>query len=155
MKKLALTAIVIAAGMLQGCATSEKIQSVKMGDDKLTCEQLQEEFGKLDQAQADIESKKGVTGTNVASALLWLPGLAYTYYDAGEASKLIYERRSHLTIVANKKQCPAMVADAAKEADQTAAQTKEVPVAQETAPTPAKKTVTKKAPAKKQVAEKQ
>jgi hypothetical protein len=36
--------------------------------------------------EADIESKKGVTGTNVASALFWLLGLAYTYYDAGEAT---------------------------------------------------------------------
>lgn len=155
MKKFALTAIVIAAGIMQGCATSEKIQSVKMGDDKLSCEQLQEEFGKLDQAQADIESKKGVTGTNVASALLWLPGLAYTYYDAGEASKLIYERRSHLTILANKKQCPAMVAAAEKPADPAAVQTKEAPVVQEPAPAPAKKPVPKKTTAKKQAAEKQ
>lgn len=32
---------------------------------------------KLDKAQAEIDSKKGVTGTNVAAAIFWLPGLAY------------------------------------------------------------------------------
>ena len=55
--------------------------------------------------QADIDSKKGVTGTNVASALFWLPGLAYTYYDAGEAQRLINERKSGLTKMYNDKKC--------------------------------------------------
>jgi hypothetical protein len=62
-------------------------------------------LGKLDKAQADIDSKKGVTGTNVASALFWLPGLAYTYYDAGEAQRLINERKSGLTKMYNDKKC--------------------------------------------------
>jgi len=64
-----------------------------------------DEIRKLDAAKADIESKKGVTGTNVAAALFWLPGLAYTYYDAGEATRLIADRRSALTSIFNGKNC--------------------------------------------------
>lgn len=92
---------------LAGCATSQKIQVVQPGDQNLSCESLKTEMSKLDAASSDIESKKGVTGTNVAAALFWLPGLAYTYYDAGEANRLISDRRSALTAIYNKKDCKA------------------------------------------------
>jgi len=90
---------------LGGCATSKKIQTVQPGDNKLSCSQLTSELTRLDDAEADIDSKKGVTGTNVAAALFWLPGLAYTYYDAGQAEELINERRAHLTSLYNDKGC--------------------------------------------------
>jgi hypothetical protein len=51
-------------------------------------------LAKLDKTQAEVDSKKGVTGTNVAAALLWVQGLAYTYHDAGEATRLVSDRRS-------------------------------------------------------------
>ena len=97
----------VVLGALMGCATSQKIQVVQPGDQNLSCTALKDELKKLDAAQTDIESKKGVTGTNVASALFWLPGLAYTYYDAGEASRLISDRRSALTTIYNNKSCKA------------------------------------------------
>lgn len=96
---------VTASCLLLGCATSEKIQVVQPGDNQLSCNTINSEFVKLDKAQADIDSKKGMTGTNVAAALFWLPGLAYTYYDAGEAQRLITDRRSALTTVYNNKNC--------------------------------------------------
>lgn len=92
--------------MLAGCATSDKIQVIQPGDNMLSCAELKVELANLNKAQSDIDSKKGVTGTNVVSTLLWLPGLAYTYYDAGEATKLISDRRSALTNFANGKNCP-------------------------------------------------
>ena len=91
--------------ILAGCATSQKIQVVQPGDPNLSCAALKDEIGKLDKAQAEIDSKKGMTGTNVAAALFWLPGLAYTYYDAGEAQRLITDRKSGLTTIYNNKKC--------------------------------------------------
>lgn len=91
--------------VITGCATSQKVQVVQPGDNKLSCEQINNEIRRLDDAQREIDSKKGVTGTNVMSVLFWLPGLAYTYYDAGEASRLIYDRRTHLTALSNDKDC--------------------------------------------------
>ena len=102
-KMLLVTATTLA--MLGGCATSNKVQVVQAGDNNLSCSELRSEIGKLDTAQADINSKKGATGTNVAAALFWLPGLAYTYYDAGEAQRLITDRRSALTSISNTKNC--------------------------------------------------
>ncbi len=104
MKKLVL-ASVVASSLLTGCATSEKIQVTQMGDDSLSCGAIQAEMGKLDASKANIDSKKGMTGTNVAAALFWLPGLAYTYYDAGQAEQLITDRKSALTQRFNNKKC--------------------------------------------------
>lgn len=95
--------MVLGLTLLAGCATSPKIQPVCVGDNQLTKEQLVAEIQKLDYEQQKIDNKKGVTGTNVASALFWLPGLCYTYYDAGEATRLIQQRRSHLTTLYNQK----------------------------------------------------
>lgn len=103
MKTLFVAATALA--MLGGCATSNKIQVVQAGDNNLSCSELKGEMAKLDAAQAEIDSKKGATGTNVAAALFWLPGLAYTYYDAGEAQRLISDRRSALTGISNSKNC--------------------------------------------------
>ena len=101
----AVLVAVAASSLLVGCATSEKVQVVQPGDQNLSCNAIKGEFARLDKAQADIDSKKGFTGTNVAAALLWIPGLAYTYYDAGEATRLISDRRSALTIIYNNKNC--------------------------------------------------
>lgn len=90
---------------LAGCATSEKIQVTQRGDNDLTCKQLDAEFNKLDKAQAEVESKKGVNETNVAAVLVWLPGLAYTYYDAAQATQAIADRRSKLTAIYNARHC--------------------------------------------------
>jgi precorrin-4 methylase len=103
--KLAGIVTIAAASLLTGCATSQKIQVVQPGDPDLSCSAIKEEIAKLDSAQADIDSKKGVTGTNVAAALFWMPGLIYTYYDAGEAQRLIRDRKNMLTTIFNNKKC--------------------------------------------------
>jgi|SRR5947199_7826807 len=90
---------------LVGCATSRKVQVIQMGDNKFSCRELTAEMKKLDDAQADVDSKKGMTGTNVGAFLFWLPGLAYTYYDAGQATRLISDRKSHLTDLYNQQDC--------------------------------------------------
>ena len=54
------------SGLLFGCATSQKIQVVQPGDQNLSCNAIKEELARLDKAQADIDSKKGVTGTDNA-----------------------------------------------------------------------------------------
>ncbi len=105
MKVLGTAACLAAAMMLAGCSTSEKVAVQQIDDDKLSCTDLKMEFVRLDAAQKDVESKKGATGTNVAAALFWLPGLAYTYYDAGQADQALRDRRSHLTGLYNKKRC--------------------------------------------------
>jgi len=97
--------IIASVVVLAGCATSKKVQVVQAGDQNLSCEQIKSELTRLEDAQDNVDEKKGVTGTNVAAALFWVPGLAYTYYDAGQATEAISERTSHLTKIYNEKQC--------------------------------------------------
>jgi len=85
MNKVLAVVCCLSAISLVGCATSQKVKTVEIGDHKLTCNEIVTETKKLDVAEADVDDKKGVTGANVAAALFWLPGLAYTYYDAGQA----------------------------------------------------------------------
>lgn len=103
--KKVLPILFLSSTLLISCATSKKVEVVQVGDGNLTCSELTAELKKLDDAQAEVDSKKGVTGVNVASALFWIPGLAYTYYDAGQATEMISERKSHLTRLYNQKNC--------------------------------------------------
>ncbi len=110
LNKWLLSTMLLGVVFLDGCATSQKVQVSQIGDTALTCQQIADQFAELDKAQADVDSKKGVTGTNVASALFFLPGLVYTFYDAGEATNKISERRTHLSDIFMQKKCdPALL----------------------------------------------
>ena len=91
--------------LLTSCATSQKVQVVQTGDDGLGCGKLAAEMRKLDAAQKKVNAKKGGTGTNNAAAALWLPGVFTTYYDAGQATKRINERKAHLRKLQRQKGC--------------------------------------------------
>jgi hypothetical protein len=90
---------------LTSCATSQKVQIVQTGDRGLGCGQLAAEMRKLDTSQKEVDAKKGGTGTNKAAAALWLPGVFTTYYDAGQATKRINERRAYLRKLQRQKGC--------------------------------------------------
>ncbi|MFK5971306.1 MAG: hypothetical protein QM487_14470 [Candidatus Marithrix sp.] len=102
---LPVVSVIAITFVLGGCATSKKVHVAQTGDNKLSCSKLQTELERLDQAEQEVDSKKGVTGTNVASALFWLPGLVYTYYDAGQAIEAINDRRTSLIKLSNDKGC--------------------------------------------------
>ena len=105
-KALALgVALLAGVGGLSGCATSEKVQAKQIGDQEMSCDQIIAESRRLEETARRIDQNRGVTGTNVAAALFWLPGLAYTYYDASQADQLINERRSWLNELHDKKRC--------------------------------------------------
>ncbi len=104
-KTMVFAPVLVFSFFLGSCATSQKIAPVQPGDNRLSCSQLQAEFRKLDLAQDDVRSKQGMTGTNVAAAIFWLPGLYYTFYDASQALEAISDRRTHLTAIFNEKDC--------------------------------------------------
>ena len=91
--------------IISACSTSNKVQPKQIGDASFSCEEIVAENKKIDAAEKEVDANRGVTGTNVASALFWLPGLAYTYYDAGQADELIAERRSWLAELYDEKGC--------------------------------------------------
>jgi hypothetical protein len=97
--------MVAAIGLwLAGCATPTVVQSVKPGDDALTCPQLQNEFADAQKLKKDAESEKGVTGGNVARLLFW-PSIIGTYMNANEAIAAADNRSVHLANLMNQKGC--------------------------------------------------
>ena len=108
MKKLGYGRLLVIVGLVvsfASCATSQKVQVVQTGDRGLGCGQLAAEMRKLDAAQKQVNAKKGGTGTNKAAAAIWLPGVFTTYYDAGQATKRINERKAHLRKLQGQKGC--------------------------------------------------
>ena len=105
MKRYLALSCCVLAFLMAGCSTSKKMKTVEIGDNKMTCGEMRSELRRLDDAAANVDDKKGVTGTNVAAFLFWLPGLAYTYYDASQAEEAIDNRRSHINELYNKHGC--------------------------------------------------
>ena len=104
-KVLAAAAAASLVALSSGCSTSDKVQAKQIGDREMDCRQLRQELDRMDVAQQKVDDNRGMTGTNVASALFWLPGLAYTYYDASQADDLISERRSWLSQLYDEHKC--------------------------------------------------
>lgn len=105
MKKTIVVAAVAAALSTAACTTTEKVSVMMPGDRAMTCNQLKEEFAKLDVIKRDADSDKGVNGANVAAVLLFWPAAAGNYLNARDAQQLAEQRRTHLMTFYNDKQC--------------------------------------------------
>ena len=58
MRLVVLYPLLITALVVSGCATSEKVQSIQLRDQSLSCAALLGENAKLDQAQEKVNEKK-------------------------------------------------------------------------------------------------
>jgi hypothetical protein len=92
------------AGLLAACASPTVVQSVKAGDNGLTCSQLRNEYQDAEKARSDAEKEKGVTGGNVARLLFW-PSIIGTYMNANEAIAAADNRKVNLSNVMGQKGC--------------------------------------------------
>ena len=87
------------------CAKPYVIESRQYGDEDKTCSQLDDEIYRTEQVIRDAKAERGMTGTNVAAALFWLPGLAATYINVNEAVEAGEERLDVLYNLKAKKNC--------------------------------------------------
>ena len=97
-------ACVFACG-LTACASPTVVQSVKVGDNGLTCSQLQNEYQDAEKFRADADKEKGVTGGNVVRALLFWPAILGSFSNANEAIAAADSRRVHLANIMTQKNC--------------------------------------------------
>ena len=88
-----------------GCATPTVVQSVKPGDNGLTCAQLQNEYSDMQRFRDEADKEKGMTGGNVARALLFWPAILGTFSNANEAIAAADTRKVHLANLMNQKSC--------------------------------------------------
>jgi hypothetical protein len=102
---LKLIACPIILSMLAACATPTVVQQRKVGDSELTCAQLKAEYVDAQEFEAKARKEQGVTGKNVAAAVLFWPALVGTYSNTQEAIKAAQDRQRHLETIAAGKNC--------------------------------------------------
>jgi hypothetical protein len=101
------TAIFIAGitSAVFGCATPTVVDEQKVGDEALTCQQIEEEIRLAKQFEDEAREERGVTGTNVAAALFFWPALLVTAANVDEAVDAAEERQNYLREIHRSKNC--------------------------------------------------
>ena len=92
--------------LLVGCATPTVVQTVKPGDAGLSCAQLQNEYSDVERFRSEADHEKGMTGGNIARAILFWPAILGTFSNANEAISAAEAREVHLADIMNQKSCP-------------------------------------------------
>ncbi len=120
----------LSAAFLSACATPTVVQSVKPGDNGLSCAQLQNEFADADRLRAAADAEKSVTGGNVVRAIFFWPAILGTASNANEAIAAADSRKVHLANQMNQKNCAIptsaqVVSGSASEPTQTTGQSKQ------------------------------
>lgn len=108
--------------VMSGCATPTVVQSIKPGDNGLTCPQLQNEYADMQKFKEEADKEKGVTGGNVARAILFWPAILGTYSNANEAIAAAETRKVHLANLMNQKACAIPLSVAHPESQTTSSQ---------------------------------
>ena len=107
MKKIMVLGAVAAMFATAACTSTTKVSPTQPGDYKLSCEQLVQEFTKLDEVMDEADDNKGVNTANVAAAVFFWPAAVGNYMDADKAQDLVKERRAHLMEIYKGKSCDA------------------------------------------------
>ncbi|WP_032112409.1 hypothetical protein [Candidatus Paracaedibacter symbiosus] len=105
MKKIKLGATMGIIFALSGCACPDIIEPTKVTDQSLDCGQLRAEMEHCEKARREVQAEKGATGTNVAAAIFFWPGLIATHMNVNDAIKALDERKANLNTIYQTKKC--------------------------------------------------
>ncbi|MFW5679244.1 MAG: hypothetical protein ACOC3D_03180 [Pseudomonadota bacterium] len=92
---------------LAGCATPDVVQVEQIDDEQLSCTELRDAIVEAENFEAEARGERKVTGTNVAAAVFFWPGLVGTYLNTEEAIEAAEERQEHLHELYTQKNCRA------------------------------------------------
>ena len=104
-KIITLVIFVAIVSLLQGCATPEVVETVKVTDSQLTCQGILDEIEEANRFEKKARDDRKVNGKNVAAAVLFWPALVGTYANTEEAIEAAKERREHLKKLYIDKNC--------------------------------------------------
>lgn len=111
--------VIIFSIALAGCATPHVVQPTRIGDQNLTCNQLDLEMAEADRFRTEAQKEKGMTGTNVAAALFFWPAMIGTYSNSNEAIAAADARKTHLMSNYVQKNCSSQSAGPTPETART------------------------------------
>jgi hypothetical protein len=90
---------------LASCASPDVVQVEQVGDEAMSCLQLQAAITDAGRFEQEARHERGVTGTNVAAAVLFWPALVGTYMNTDEAIDAARDRQRRLTGIHRQKGC--------------------------------------------------
>jgi hypothetical protein len=106
MKSVALLmSTVVLTGLLSACATPEVVKTKQASDSDMNCQQLKVAYAEAQEFEQKARQERGVTGKNVAAAVLFWPALLGTYANTEEAINAAKDRQRHLEKIAESKGC--------------------------------------------------
>lgn len=76
-----------------------------MSDRDLSCNSLVLEMAEAKRFEREARDAKGITGTNVAAAVLFWPALLGTYSNADDAIEAAKDRQRYLETLHKEKEC--------------------------------------------------
>jgi hypothetical protein len=97
--------LLIAAIALVGCASPEVVQERQARDETLKCPQLLAAVDEAKEFERKARGERKATGTNVAAAIFFWPGLIATYSNTEDAITAAKERQNHLMKLYLEKKC--------------------------------------------------
>ncbi len=105
MSKLCFAVALAAAAGLSACATPTVVDTEQPTDRRLSCTELIEQIEEAAEFEEEAREERGVTGTNVAAAVFFWPGLVGTYMNTEEAIEAAQDRREHPQEIYDEKGC--------------------------------------------------
>jgi outer membrane biogenesis lipoprotein LolB len=103
------------AFLLASCATPTVMPTQKVTDNKLSCEQIEQQVDEAESFRQKAQAEKGATGKNVAAVLLFWPAALATYHNIGEATEAADARKLHLLRLYAAQGCGRSNGDSAAE----------------------------------------
>lgn len=95
--------------LLSGCCCPDMVETKKLGDEKMSCQELIVEMKEIERARKELAGEKGVTGKNVAAVLFFWPALIATHSNVNDAVQALDHRKNHLMEIYNKKGCQSKI----------------------------------------------
>jgi len=98
-------AVLFSVMFLSGCATPDVVEIRQMNDESLSCTQLIQASEEAKRFGREAKGERKATGTNVAAAIFWWPGLLATYVNTEDALDAARERQEVLKRIYDDKGC--------------------------------------------------
>lgn len=100
-------AVILVCSAIAGCASPTVVQEKQVGDQDMTCDQLKVAMEEAQEFEKKARAERQATGTNVAAAIFFWPGLIATYSNTEDAINAAKERQNHLMKIYDAKICIA------------------------------------------------
>ncbi len=95
--------LISVAFLTTACVSNRAVQTAQAGDYEMTCDDLKEELVTLGVSFDESEGESGVTGENVALAVVFWPAIIVNEMRSNRNQESISKRTEHLSRIYNGK----------------------------------------------------